>query len=83
MNALKTILVAEAGAFVSTASARVHTLVCGLGGHDLLLNVEPARLSLKCSSCPYETEGWTVKRRSFEVRAAQGAPALVPHNVHG
>lgn len=63
-------------------SGKIHSFFCGLSGHDLLLNVEPTRLSLKCSCCPYETPGWTVKQRGNVVEH-RGSHLLVPHNVHG
>jgi hypothetical protein len=44
-------------------SGRVRQFVCALGGHDLLLNVEPGKMSLRCTSCPYETPGWIIKDR--------------------
>jgi hypothetical protein len=50
---------AGAGA-IAWISGRLRTFVCGLGGHDVLLNFEPRRLSLRCTSCPYETPGWTL-----------------------
>ena len=50
-------------------SSRVDQLVCGLGGHELLLHAEPGRLSLKCMSCQYKTPGWTIKEKAAEARA--------------
>lgn len=67
---------------IGELSGKIHSFFCGLGGHDLLLNVEPTRLSLKCMSCPYETPGWTVKGRDG-VTGHRGSPMLVPHNIHG
>jgi hypothetical protein len=63
-------------------SGRVHSFFCGLGGHDLVLNVEPSRLSLKCSSCPYETPGWMVKDPGAQTQPERGRPVLVPTNAH-
>lgn len=37
--------------------------ICGLGGHELLRVFEPGRLYLRCTSCTYETPGWTLKER--------------------
>ena len=50
------------GGPIGWVSARLRTFVCGLGGHDVLLNFEPRRLSLRCTSCPYETPGWTLEK---------------------
>jgi hypothetical protein len=33
---------------------------CGLGGHDMLLQFEPGRLSLRCANCGQETPGWAL-----------------------
>jgi hypothetical protein len=49
------------GGVITAVSARLRTFVCGLGGHDVLLNFEPGRLSLRCTSCHYESPGWTLK----------------------
>jgi hypothetical protein len=35
---------------------------CGLHGHVIMLHFEPNKLSLQCSLCGYETEGWEVGR---------------------
>ena len=35
--------------------------LCGLGGHELVRSYSPGRVYLKCTSCPYETPGWTFK----------------------
>jgi hypothetical protein len=52
--------------------ARLQRFVCGLGGHDLLLSVEPGRLRLRCMSCPYETPGWMIKETSARAEEATG-----------
>jgi hypothetical protein len=63
-----------AGRLIVGLSRRAHALACGLSGHDLLLHVEPGRLSLRCISCPYETPGWALKtppqRSTMSRRAA-------------
>lgn len=60
----------------SSVSSRLSQLICGLGGHELLLNAEPGRLSLKCMSCPYETPGWTIKEKAVDARPPH-APSVV------
>jgi hypothetical protein len=72
----------EFGDVIGGLSGKIHSFFCGLGGHDLLLNVEPTRLSLRCSSCPYETPGWAVKPGA-RVKDPHATHVLVPHNVHG
>jgi hypothetical protein len=65
-----------------SAIQRIHAFFCGLGGHDLVMNVEPTRLSLKCASCPYETPGWAVKSTRAVERRSSPRPLFVPQNVH-
>jgi hypothetical protein len=33
-------------------------VICGLHGHEAILQFEPNRLSLRCLNCNYETTGW-------------------------
>lgn len=42
------------------AAAWLHRFSCGLGGHDMLLQFEPGRLSLRCANCGQETPGWAI-----------------------
>lgn len=37
---------------------RLRQVVCGLHGHDNLLQFERERICLKCVSCGHETPGW-------------------------
>ena len=37
---------------------RLHQMVCGLHGHDTLLQFEQDRMFLRCQSCGHETPGW-------------------------
>ncbi|MBS1816621.1 MAG: hypothetical protein JSU08_01700 [Acidobacteria bacterium] len=46
-----------------TFGTRVRQFVCGLHGHDSLLEFGRGRLSLKCVSCGHETPGWDLKTR--------------------
>jgi hypothetical protein len=65
-------------------ASRLSQLICGLSGHQLLLNAEPGRLSLKCMSCPYETPGWTIKEKAYDIRSRrQTAPVLLEQQVQG
>ena len=61
----------------ASISSRLSQLICGLSGHELLLNAEPGRLSLKCMSCPYETPGWTIKEQHRNVRSRLHSPAVL------
>jgi hypothetical protein len=33
---------------------------CGIGGHTMMLQFEPHRLSMRCHSCGEETPGWAI-----------------------
>jgi hypothetical protein len=33
---------------------------CGVHGHLIMLHFEPNRLSLQCTLCGYESDGWEV-----------------------
>ncbi|HMD35645.1 MAG TPA: hypothetical protein VKH42_11785 [Vicinamibacterales bacterium] len=37
---------------------RLHQMMCGLQGHDTLLQFEQDRMFLRCQSCGHETPGW-------------------------
>ena len=47
--------------FVTRALDRLRHFICGLHGHDALLHFETGRLSMRCTSCGYETPGWDLK----------------------
>jgi hypothetical protein len=48
---------------------------CGIHGHVVMLHFEPERLSLQCSLCGYETEGWEVGRPMAARRPANNPQA--------
>jgi hypothetical protein len=39
---------------------RLRHLMCGLHGHDTLLQFDHGRMFLRCVSCGHETPGWEV-----------------------
>jgi len=39
---------------------RVRQMMCGLHGHDNLLQFEQDRMYLRCVSCGHETPGWSL-----------------------
>ncbi len=47
-----------------SARHALRSFFCGLGGHELIRSFEPNRVCLRCTSCPYETPGWTLKETS-------------------
>jgi hypothetical protein len=53
----------------------IRQLVCGLHGHDSLLEFGQGRLSLKCVSCGHESPGWDIKTQAD---AVPQPPAQVP-----
>jgi hypothetical protein len=53
----------------STALTWVHHAVCGLHGHDPVLQYERDRIFLRCTSCGHETPGWDVSRNPGSVRS--------------
>ena len=46
-----------------SARHALRAFLCGLGGHELIRSFEPNRVCLRCTSCPYETPGWTLKEK--------------------
>jgi hypothetical protein len=48
---------------------------CGVHGHVVMLHFQPEKLSLQCSLCGYETEGWTVGRPMTARRPANNPQA--------
>jgi hypothetical protein len=37
---------------------RLRQMMCGLHGHDTLVQFEQDRMFLRCVSCGHETHGW-------------------------
>ena len=48
---------------------------CAMHGHLIMLHFEPNKLSLQCSLCGYETEGWEVGRPMTARRQANNPQA--------
>jgi hypothetical protein len=44
--------------FFRRLTRRVGEIQCGMTGHNVMLRYEPARLSLQCTTCGYESPGW-------------------------
>ena len=42
---------------------RLGQIVCGIHGHDNLIQFEQYRMFLKCASCGHETPGWKLPNR--------------------
>ena len=66
---------------------RVRQMMCGLHGHDSLLQFERDRMYLRCVSCGHETPGWELTEEAPNVvsrigpaRAEVAAkPMMRPH----
>lgn len=54
---------------------RVRQVICGLHGHDSLLQFGPDRMYLRCVSCGYETPGWELNDIPHAAVARHDAPA--------
>lgn len=64
-------------------STRLRQFVCGLQGHETLLQFGRGRLSLRCVSCGHETPGWDIKTRATGHDTEPAPPRrrwrLLPH----
>ena len=56
-----------------SARRALRSFICGLGGHELLRSFEPNRVCLRCTSCHYETTGWTLKEKPRQATPAPHA----------
>ena len=52
---------------------KMRQLVCGLHGHDNLMEFGRGRLSLKCVSCGHETPGWDIRPGATTSTTSQSA----------
>jgi hypothetical protein len=52
---------------------RLRHMMCGLHGHDTLLQFEQGRMFLRCVSCGHETPGWEVIEPQASVTLRDGA----------
>jgi hypothetical protein len=64
-----------AARFFSAIAGQFARLWCGMHGHLIMLHFEPNKLSLQCSMCGYETEGWEVGRPMTARRQANNPQA--------
>ena len=55
------------------AVGHVQAAVCGLHGHDPMLQFEQGRMFLRCASCGYESPGWDTGERRPRLRFAGDA----------
>lgn len=59
----------------SALARQLARLWCGVHGHVIMLHFQPDKLSLQCSLCGYETEGWEVGRPMTARREANNPQA--------
>ena len=61
--------------FFEALARQIARVWCGMHGHLIMLHFEPHKLSLQCSLCGYETEGWEVGRPMTARRQANNPQA--------
>jgi hypothetical protein len=49
---------AKVDGFGTRVFAAIRQVMCGIGGHDNLMQFEKGRMYLQCASCGHETPGW-------------------------
>lgn len=52
------------------AARSIQSALCSLHGHDPLLQVQEGRMFLLCTTCGYESPGWTTADRGPRLRFA-------------
>jgi hypothetical protein len=52
---------------------RIGQLVCGLHGHDQIMQFDKGRMFLRCVSCGHESPGWQMPKRSPVLKFAGAA----------
>ena len=63
---------------------RVRQMLCGLHGHDSMLQFERDRMFLRCVSCGHETPGWELNETApvvTTVRAETREPLVQSHLI--
>ena len=62
---------------------RLRQMMCGLHGHDSLVQFEQDRMFLRCVSCGHETHGWELNetRPRATAREAHRTPLARPQLV--
>jgi len=61
------------GTFRTRVLDSMRQALCGLHGHDNLLQFEEYRVFLRCASCGHESPGWELGRARPAVRLAGDA----------
>lgn len=61
--------------------AAINRWICGLRGHDALKHFEDGRVSLKCTSCSWESAGWDCRPKAAPVMVTYLNLTLVRSDV--
>jgi hypothetical protein len=72
-----------AGAVGTWVVGRVREGLCGLHGHDNLVQFETDRIFLRCASCGHESPGWAIDRATVASRDTKQAPSMFRTNLIG
>lgn len=69
---------------LARVALKVRQGVCGLHGHDALLQFGKSRMSLVCTSCGHESPGWDLRETATSARATSHAaqPTVTPLSTH-
>ena len=58
---------------------RLGQIVCGIHGHDNLIQFEQYRMFLKCASCGHESPGWRLPDRRPSSRPMRAGSRRAGH----
>jgi hypothetical protein len=64
-------------------SGRIGQFLCGLSGHERMVQFQRDRMFLRCVSCGHESPGWQLRKAALSARrnpAAERPPAR-PHLI--
>jgi hypothetical protein len=53
---------------------RIGQLLCGIQGHDEMLEFDGTRMFLRCLNCGHESPGWDVRRRPVSAHRRDESP---------
>lgn len=59
---------AQPRGLLARAVGQFQAAVCGLHGHDPMLQFEQGRMFLRCASCGYQSPGWDTAERRPRLR---------------
>jgi hypothetical protein len=71
--------IADARGLWARALDQLQAAVCGLHGHDPMLQFEHGRMFLRCGSCGYQSPGWKTGDRRPRPRFSGDAAR---HQIH-